>query len=94
MKKVIGNISSRPIQCRDDCNEDDENENVAEPAKETEGWFTRAAEKISSAASKVTAKTASLLDFHTGAADVIFVRHLFKVIVDFNLLQALIGYRP
>ncbi len=75
--KTIGNIASRHADDSDD-NQHPEGDDVKkEPSKSN--WFTRAAEKISSAASKVTAKTASLLDFNTGAADVIFVRHKLQV---------------
>ena len=71
--KTIGNIGAqRYEESQDECKPEVKQ---AQPS-----WFSRAAEKISSAASKVTAKTANLLDFNTGAADVIFVRHRMEVI--------------
>jgi hypothetical protein len=85
--KTIGNIGTRHYE--DDEEPGKEVEKAAEKAQSS--WFSRAAEKISSAASKVTAKTASLLDFNTGAADVIFVRHRMQVInVGFKFLCGLL----
>ena len=42
------------------------------------GWFSRQMNKVVEAASSVSAKTASVLDFHSGAADVIVVKHLLS----------------
>ena len=39
-------------------------------------WFSRAANKVATVASSVSAKTAAVLDFHSGAADVIVVKHV------------------
>ena len=39
-------------------------------------WLSRAANKMATVASTVSAKTASVLDFHSGAADVIVIRHV------------------
>jgi hypothetical protein len=82
--KTIGNIASRHT----DDSDEDQHKSESDDAKKQPSkanWFTRAAEKISSAASKVTAKTASLLDFNTGAADVIFVSHKLKVVFYWTL---------
>ena len=38
-------------------------------------WLRRAATKVASVASDVSAKTAAVLDFHSGAADVIVIKH-------------------
>jgi phosphatidate phosphatase PAH1 len=39
-------------------------------------WLSRAANKVATVASSVSAKTASVLDFHSGAADVIVIKHV------------------
>lgn len=39
-------------------------------------WFSRAANKVANVASSMSAKTAAVLDFHSGAADVIVVKHV------------------
>lgn len=38
-------------------------------------WLSRGLNKLSEAASTVKTKTASLLDFHSGAADIVCVKH-------------------
>jgi len=39
-------------------------------------WFSRAANKVAAKTAAVIDKTAAVLDFHSGAADVIVVRHV------------------
>uniref|UniRef100_A0A7S0H9J4 PDZ domain-containing protein n=1 Tax=Hanusia phi TaxID=3032 RepID=A0A7S0H9J4_9CRYP len=46
-----------------------------ESPTENSWWWSRAASKISSAADAMSAKTVRLWDFHSGATDVICVRH-------------------